>query len=68
MSLEVRISRPYPSLAIHVNLLGFPRSLGSKGFILILTLLHLILKPLWQEENGIWQLTVGFPSISLLTP
>lgn len=62
------ISHPHPSLAIHVNLLGYPRTLSSIGFIFILTLLRLIFKPLWQQENGIWQLTVGSPSISLLTP
>lgn len=68
MSLVIHVSCLHPSLAIHIDLLAFPRSLGSIRLILILILFCLIFKPLWQEENEIWQLTVGFPSISLLTP
>lgn len=61
VSFVIRVSCLHPSLVIHVNLLGLPQSLGRIGFILILFLVCLIFKPLWQEEDGIWQLTVGFP-------
>lgn len=34
----------------------FSQSLSSIGLTLTVTLLHLIFKPLWKEENRIWQL------------
>ena len=59
---------PTPSLWLSTLTHGaFSQSLCDTGLTLTTSSLQLVLKPLWLKENGIWQVTVGFPSISFLT-